>query len=330
MRLKLVLVFLVCLAVHGAEKKPVPPAKPGVKKPGVQLPMSLLKPDATFEIPGSPDWIAVGDAVWVSNFPKNSVTRIDPKTNKIDAVVEVGKSPCAGLAIAFDSLWVPLCGDHALVRVDLKTNKITASIPTTIGDSEGGIAAGAESIWIVTDKKGTLARIDPATNKIVAEIEVPAGSYTPAFGEGAVWVTGTDSGVVSRVNPMNNLVEETIKVGPKPRFLAVGMGAVWVLNQGDGSVSKIDPKTNKVDQTIEVGVPGPGGDIAVGEGSVWVTSFDFPISRIDPVKNEVVQQFKGPGGDALRTGLGSVWLSCYALHREQRYDPKRIQATVAE
>ena len=330
MSFKFLVLPVVCLTALGAETKPAAPVKTGVKKPGLQAPMSLLQPEAEYPIPGSPDWIAIGDSVWISNYPKNSVTKIDPKTNKIDTVVEVGQKPCAGLVLAFDSLWVPLCGDHALVRVDPKTNKITATIPTTIGDSEGGIAAGAESIWLVTDKKGTLARIDPATNQIVAEIELPAGSYTPAFGEGSVWVTGTDTGVVSRVNPATNLVVETIKVGKQPRFLAVGEGAVWVLNQGDGSVSKIDPKTNKVDKTIEVGVPGTGGDIAVGEGSVWVTAFEFPISRIDPAKNEVVQQFKGPGGDAIRVGLGSVWLSCLAQHAERRYDPRRIRATVPE
>ena len=82
--------------------------------------------------------------------------------------------------------------------------------------------------------------------------------------------------------------------------------------------------------TIEVGVPGSGGDIATGEGSVWVTSFGFPISRIDPASNKVVQQFVGEGGDALRVGAGSVWLSNLKAGVVWRLDPKRIQATLAE
>jgi YVTN family beta-propeller protein len=107
----------------------------------------------------------------------------------------------------------------------------------------------------------------------------------------------------------------------------VGEGAVWTLNQGDGSVSRIDPKTNKVAAKIDVGVPGEGGDIAAGEGSVWVTSFEFPISRIDPASNRVVQQFAGEGGDAIRTGLGSIWLSNLKQQNVWRIDPKRIEAT---
>jgi YVTN family beta-propeller protein len=304
--------------------------KPGVKTPGVQIPMASLQPDATFDIPGAPDWMAIGDAVWISNWPKNAVTRIDPKTNKIADTVTVGKGPCSGLTIGFDSLWVPSCGDHTVSRVDLKTGKVTATFPSGIGDSEGGIAASPDSIWIMTDKKGTLARIDPTTNKVVAEIYVARGSYTVAYGEGAVWVTSTEGNLVSRVDPATNLVTETIPVGKAPRFLVVGEGAVWTLNQTEGSVSRIDPKTKKVVATIEVGVPGEDGDIAAGEGSVWVTSFGFPLSRIDPATNKVVQQFVGDGGDAVRVGHGSVWLTHLRAGKLWRFDPKRILATQAE
>jgi YVTN family beta-propeller protein len=310
-----------------AEEKPV---KPGVKTPGVQIPMASLKPDAIFEVPGSPDWIAVGEAVWISNYPKNNITRLDPQTNKVAATIPVGKGPCSGLAIGFDSLWVPVCEDHNLVRIDLKTSKITATVPMGIAESEGGIAASPDSIWLMTDKNGTLARIDPATNKVVAEIYVARGSFTPVYGENAVWVTSTQGNLVSKIDPNTNLVTETIPVGKAPRFIAIGEGGVWTLNQTEGNVTRIDPKTNKVVATIEVGVPGPGGDIAAGEGSVWVTSFGFPVSRIDPATNKVVQQFVGKGGDALRVGLGSIWLSHYEGGVVWRIDPKRVAATLAE
>ena len=323
-------IFLASAFALFAQSPPSKPAKPGVKTPGVQIPIASLRPEAVFEVPGAPDWIAVSESVWISNKPKNSVTRIDPKTNKVAEVIQVGSKPCSGLAIAFGSLWVPNCGDRTLVRVDLKTNKVTATVPLGIGDSEGGLAASPDSIWMMTDKNGTLARIDPANNKIVAEIQVSPGSYTVAFGEGAVWVTSTQENLVTRVDPNTNLITDRIPAGKAPRFLAIGEGGVWTLNQTDGSVSRIDPKTHKVVATIEVGVPGEGGDIAAGEGSVWVTSFDFPISRIDPATNKVVQQFVGKGGDALRVGLGSVWLSNLQAQTVWRIDPKRIAATQPE
>ncbi len=284
-------------------------------------------------MPGAPDWIAVGDEVWISNKPKDAVIRIDPKTNAVVATIAAGKRPCSGLAIGFGSLWVPLCGDQTtaqgLARVDLKTGTVAATISISIGNSEGGIATGASSVWLMTDNRGTLARIDPETNTVVAEIMVPAGSYTVAFGEKAVWVTNTDSDTLTRVEPDTNLVAETIPVGKRPRFLAVGEGSVWTLNQEDGSVTRVDAKTNRVVATIQVGIPGGGGDIAIGAGSVWATSFGFPISRIDPSTNTVVQQFVGKGGDAIRVGIGSVWLSNLEASTVWRLDPKRVEATVA-
>jgi virginiamycin B lyase len=320
-------VVLAAIGLSGQTPPPRPP-KPGVKTPGVQIPISRLKPDAVFEVPGAPDWTVVDKDVWVSSKPKDVVARIDPRTNKVAALVPVGTGPCSGLAAAFGSLWVPTCGDKSLARVDLETAKVVSTIPTGIANSEGGIAAGSGSVWMLTDTKGTLARIDPATNKVVAEIYVAAGSYAAAFGEGAVWITNTDKNTITRVDPQTNLVVQTIPVGKAPRFLAVGEGAVWTLNQGDGSVSRIDPQTNKVIATIEVGVPGPGGEIAAGEGSVWVTSFDFPISRIDSTSNTVVQQFVGPGGDSIRVGLGSIWLCNLRQQNVWRLDPRRIAATI--
>jgi virginiamycin B lyase len=306
------------------------PKRPGVKDPSVRIPIERLKPDQAFGIPGVPDWIAIDEHVWVSNEKMNSVTRIDPKANAIVDTITVGKEPCSGLAAGFGSLWVPNCGDSTVSRVDLKTGKIAATLKLTIGNDEGGLAAGAGSVWMMTDAKGTLARIDPATNAVVAEIYVAPGSFAVAFGEDAVWVTSSEKSVVTRVNAHTNVIEKTIPVGPKPRFLAVGAGAVWTINQGDGTISRIDVKTNAVVATIDAGIPGPGGEIAVGEGSVWATSFEYPITRIDPSTNRVAQQFYGPGGDSIRVGHGSVWLSNLRQGNVWRLDPRRIEATVPQ
>ena len=311
------------------------PKRPGVSTPGIKIPIAKLKPDAVFSLPGVPDWLAIDEHVWVSNSPKHTVHRLDPKTNTVVATIQVGQHPCSGLATGFGSLWVPNCGDKAgagksLMRVSLKDGTVEATLPFEVPESEGGLATGAGSVWLMTDKNGTLTRIDPATNKAVAEIAVAPGSYAVAFGEEAVWVTSTEKSVLTRVNARTNVVEHTIPVGPRPRFLAVGEGAVWTINQGDGSISRVDVKTNKVVATIEAGIPGSGGEIAVGDGSVWVTSFEYPITRIDAATNKVAQQFHGDGGDAIRFGLGSVWLSNLRAANVWRLDPKRIVATTPE
>ncbi len=321
----LILVLLGCSVVAA---DPVgTPQKRGLVNSSMRIPIEKLVPDAVFEIPGKPDWLAIDDHAWVSSAPNSLVVRMDPEANKVAALIPVGKAPGNGLAAAFGSLWVPNCGDSTMSRIDLKSGKVTAVFPMTFASSEGGIAAGAGSVWIVTDARSTLTRFDPTNNRVVAEIRVAPGSAAVAFGEGAIFVSSPKESVVTRVDPKSNLITERIKVGPTPRFLAVGEGSVWTLNQGDGSVSRVDLKSNKVVATIEAGIPGEGGEIAVGEGSVWATTFGLPITRIDPTSNQVVQQFFGPGGDAIRVGLGSVWLSNLRAGNVWRIDPRRIEAT---
>ena len=111
-----------------------------------------------------------------------------------------------------------------------------------------------------------------------------------------------------------------------PRFMAAGEGYVWTLNQGTGTVTKIDPRTLKVVATIEVGVPGTGGDIATGEGAVWLSIRTMPVIRIDPASNKVTAQLVGAGGDAMRVGHGYVWLSNGRQHTVWRFLPEKVAA----
>ena len=307
------------------KERPKRPPRPGVGTPGVKREMSTITPAAVFPVPGTPDWqVMTEDAVWVSNGPKNTIHRLDPKTNQVAVAVEVGKRPCSGLAAGFGSVWVPVCGDKALARIDAKTNQLTATIPVGPANSEGGLVASPEAIWMVTDIKGTLSRIDPATNKVAAEIAVAPGSVACVYGGGSIWVSSPEKSVVTRVDAKTNTVVDTIAVGSGPRFLTWGAGSVWTLNQGDGSVSRVDGKSGKLLANIEVGLPGTGGELAFGEGFVWATVFQIPLSKIDPASNSVVKQWTGPGGDSVRVGHGSLWLSNLREQNVWRIDLKTL------
>ena len=285
------------------------PKKTGVPELGVQHFMTELKPDVEFPVSGHPDWMAVtDDAVWVTSSSANHVVRLDAVTNKPSATITLQK-PCAGLAIGFGSLWIPSCGSHNLARADSVTGVIQATIPASPADSEGGITTGAGSVWLVTSAASELDRIDPATNSVSARIALPKGSFNPIFAGGSIWVASNEGNALVRVDPATNKVVGSTAIGPKPRFLTVGDGSVWVLNQGDGTVSRVDATSGRLLATISAGIPGLGGEIAFGGGSVWATVFGFPITRIDPVKNKVVQQWTGKGGDSIRYAHGSVWLS---------------------
>jgi virginiamycin B lyase len=307
-----------------AKKGPRRPPKPGVSTPGVKREMAAIKPDAVFAIEGTPDWqVLTDDAVWVTNGPKNTIHRLNVKTNHVEAVITVGQRPCSGLAAGFGSIWVPNCKDKSISRIDMKTNQVAATLPVGPAESEGGIATSPDAVWLVTDAKGILSRIDPATNKVAAEITIAPKSAAVYYGEGAIWVTTPEKNLLTRVDPKTNAVTHTIDVGPGPRFLTSGVGSVWTLNQGDGTISRVDAKSGKVIANIEVGIPGTGGEIAFGEGHVWATVFQIPLSEIDPATNQVVKQWTGAGGDSVRVGHGSVWLSNLREQNVWRFSPKQ-------
>lgn len=311
----------------GGSKKgnrPPRPPKPGIKE--VQQPMDKVKAEAVFPVPGVPDWtIATPDAIWVSNKPKGTISKLDAKTNTVTETVEVGKQPCSGIAYGFGSLWAPTCGDKTVARVDAKTAKLITSIPVGPANSEGGITCSKDAVWMATGTDGNkVVRIDPKKNAVAAEIDVPEGSHTVDFGEGAVWVTQSKGNLLTRIDAKSNKVTDKIEVGPGPRFLTVGEGFVWTLNQGDGTVSKVDPKSRKVVATIPVGIPGGGGEISAGGGRVWITVFQIPISVIDVKTEKVTHQYVGPGGDAILFAHGSVWLSNLREQNIWRLDPAKL------
>ncbi|HEV8148301.1 MAG TPA: hypothetical protein VGP79_18055 [Bryobacteraceae bacterium] len=321
--------FLVLLAMSAsaAEKKNVGP-RPGIQTPGIQIPFASLKAEAEFS--GTGDWFFLADSLLVSNVAKKTVDRFEVKSNKPGEPVEGLGRPCSSAAQGFKSLWIPDCGDGTIVRMEPKTGKIEAKLAIGAANVRIGVVATADSIWALTDSKTTLSRIDPDQNQVVAEMRLGVGCNSLAAGDGALWISCPSENTIVRVNPLTNLVEKRIEVSVRPISIAFGEGSVWVFCQKEGKVERIDPKTNKVIKTIELGVPGVDGDVSVGAGFVWVTQTGFPITRIDPQTDKVVQQFYGDGGGMLQASSNAVWLLNVRQGTLWRIDPKRIAATLAE
>ena len=265
-------------------------------------------------------------AVWVAGTRPDALLRVDPQSNKIVARVRISGEACSGLAFGFESIWVPICGSRpALVRIDAKKNAVSATLPLAPAGAEGGIVVSGDSVWMVTDKNGTLVRVDPSTNSVQEKLHIPAGSFNPVFSDETVWITGIESNVLTPVDATSGRVLESIPVGSKPRFVTAGAGSIWTLNQGDGTVSRVDEKSRKLVATVQLGIPGIGGDIAYGAGSVWTSVFEVPLTRIDANTDTVVRQWIGKGGDSLRIGFGSLWITDYKRGLLLRIPLKEVQ-----
>jgi len=299
------------------------PPRLGVKVPGVQIPFASLKPELVYETPARPTWIAFSETVFLPG--EDAVLRIDPKAKEVKFLDPIGgvPRPC-GLARGFGSVWAAQCGDGKLAEIDAKTAKVKAQFPL----GAGPLTATADSLWMIGDAKTSLYRVDPQQHEIVSDLRLPAGCRSLVFAETALWAACPAENQIARINPMTNLVEKWIAVSAEPIAIAASENSIWVLCRKDGKVDRVDPKTNKVAKTIDLGVPGADGAIAGGEGSVWVTLAGFPLTRISPQSEAVVQQFYGEGGGAIAIGGGFLWLS--NANSVWKIDPRRVAATLAE
>jgi YVTN family beta-propeller protein len=190
--------------------------------------------------------VAVGlGSIWTAD--TGFVTRIDPETGKIRALIPTGRAPEDGVAVGEGAVWA-LAG-VGVMRIDPARNEVVATIPIAQtlngrGYTSTAIAVGNGAVWVAnwysafseysltrdipTPRAGTVSRIDPESNAVIATITVGRDPFGVAAGDGAVWVTNRTAFTVSRIDPRTNEVVKTIRIGNRPRAVAVGGGAVWV------------------------------------------------------------------------------------------------------
>lgn len=111
-----------------------------------------------------PGPLAVGeDAVWTLNRGDGSVSRVDPKSNKVATTIPIGEGVAEGaISVGENAVWVSARG-LPLVRIDPRTNRVTH---TFTGEGGGMILAGHGSVWLAAGP-GLTWRVDP---KLVAAL----------------------------------------------------------------------------------------------------------------------------------------------------------------
>ncbi len=160
------------------------------------------------------------------------------------------------------------------------------------------------------------------------EVAAPAGIAT---GGGRVWVTNFQGTAVTVIDADSSAVIAEVDVGggsdPRPINMLVTGSDVWVVLAGAAEIVRID--TEQLVVTERIPVSGTPTSIAAGAGSLWVTSRDGTLTRIDPERGEVVDTV------AIGTELvdvvvaeSGVWTSDLGSNTVTRLDPDTM-ATVA-
>jgi len=279
---------------------------------------------AVIPVPGATRMAVADGAVWVLGAGR--VVRIDPATDAVAGEPLGVPANADAIAVGARTLWVTSVApgdldaprDDSVSRLDLQTGRAVATVAVRRAPVDVATTRGA--VW-VTNFGGdgdSVTRIDPRTNRVAGRPVVTGlGPLSLAAGGGSLWVANHDAQTVTRIDPEAGKVATHIRVPSEPHRVAYGEGAAWVGNWHDDSVSRIDPKTNRVvGSPIPIGFP--AGNIAVGAGSVWVTSDyreesepeDVVVVRIDPRLNRAVETIPVGGHpiDIATTGR-AVWVS---------------------
>ena len=140
-------------------------------------------------------WFAVAeDALWVTRQNDTGLSRIDPASNEVVAVVGA-VPPCGAPVVAFDSLWQSACDAGVILRIDPATNEVQDEIPsdghlflTFAGDRL--IALAPDGLASLDPESGTFT---PLPNPDVAGAEILASDGD------TVWVPTPTS--LLRVDP---------------------------------------------------------------------------------------------------------------------------------
>lgn len=113
--------------------------------------------DAIVTVGSRPGRAAIGEgAVWVLN-GDGTVTRVDPKTNKVAATITIGGDTAGGdIAAGAGSVWVSLPG-APIVRIDPRTDR---AVQRFTGEGGGAILVAHGSLWVAAAPQATW-RIDP-------------------------------------------------------------------------------------------------------------------------------------------------------------------------
>jgi streptogramin lyase len=207
-------------------------------------------------------------ALWVVNYDRNTLTRVDLATLR-SRTVRVGGVPFDVLP-AFGRVWVTAWEAGRLLEIDPRSLRIVRRM--RIGPRPTGLRAAGGALWVGFGRSATaVARVGPRTRRIE---RVPVGTRAPSWfaaGTRDLWIQAADH-VIVRLDPATRKVRARLSFGGTLAHGALAAdGTIWLPDKELNVVHRVDPKTSTV---IDSFPAGKGSFFALRAlGSMWVTSY---------------------------------------------------------
>jgi len=109
----------------------------------------------------SPSGVAYGaGSVWVANTGDGTVSRIDPRNDRVIQKITVGASPDA-ITVIGDDVWVTNSGAGTVSRINARSETEVDVIH--VGNQPTAIGGDPKGVWVANSGDDTVQRIDPVT-----------------------------------------------------------------------------------------------------------------------------------------------------------------------
>ena len=252
-------------------------------------------------------WVA-GDVEKVGDFDDPgggadaAVVRIDPSTNEVVRVFEIGGTSAADLTFLNGDLWVLVFGDETVdhrmevVRIDPMTGAVLTRIPLSSGWAHTLVLADGRLVVYeggdrAVNVDGHLTSIDPVGG-VTTTADVPPRYFEggPVLWRGELWFA-SDRGF-SRFDPASNTVMGGRQALDPSRyalccgFVEADDRGIWFLAhdgiQGEGPVrvTLFDPAIDAVTELVTLGDENPVA-MAIASDSVWILNYEGTLTKVD-------------------------------------------------
>ena len=213
-------------------------------------------------------------SIWVANHHDNSVTRIDPETLEIVAVIPVGRGP-GWFAVTEDTLWVSNQNSNGMTEIDPATN---ASVGEHgIWPPCGAPLVALGKIWQSACDAGVIMRVDPA-----------AGTFHEVSLNGRSWIALAGDRIVAsgpkglaRLDPKTDAWTEI--GGCCGDLIGADTRTAWVSDQNE--VRRVDVKDGSTVATLPITFAGLV--MRVYGDHAWLLQEATAAHRIDLATNEI-------------------------------------------
>ncbi len=230
--------------------------------------------------------VALSDGgVWVANDADDTVTHIDPGTNKVVATVHVGGGP--QVYTTPGAVWSANYFGDSYTRIDPHSNAVVATLsqhsrPEAVADVAG-------SVWLC-DSGGDpgLTRLDTAMSAAQSQVHLTSGGASAfcldAVPLGSSLYVLTDSGDTAAPQVVDPATGKATAAPAIPgdahveRGVIGGAAATWLID-GKLGLFRLDAATGRA--SAQLALDGASG-VADDGHSVWVISSTGSLYRIAP------------------------------------------------